>query len=121
MSRRKAAVQGDKARMQVAAIEGPVRRGVAVEALRGAEAQARAAERAAQAARQQRDKHAEALEELSILRWTSEDSAVACGFEIVADELMLRLTVEDRRVRLSEAEARAFGEWLRAMLGTASL
>jgi hypothetical protein len=91
--------------------------GLAVEALKEAEVQARAAERAAQAARQQRDKHVEALEGLSLLRWVSEDGAVTCGFEIVHDELMLRLAVEGHGARMAEAEARAFGGWLRAMLG----
>jgi hypothetical protein len=93
------------------------RRGIAVEALRDVAAQGRAADRAAQAARKQREEHVQALQLVDALGWASDDGAVTCGFGIACDELTLRLNVEGHGARLSETEARAFGGWLRAMLG----
>jgi hypothetical protein len=93
------------------------RRGIAVEALRDVAAQGRAADRAAQAARKQREEHVQALQLVDALGWASDDGAVTRGFGIACDELTLRLNVEGHGARLSETEARAFGGWLRAMLG----
>lgn len=93
------------------------RRGIAVDALRDVAVQARAADRVAQAARRQREEHLQALQLVDALGWTSEDGAVTCGFGISRDELTLRLSVEGNGAQLSEAEARVFGNWLRAMLG----
>jgi len=113
--------QGEKVRRlpSVAPKAAPeARRGIAVEALRDVAAQGRAADRAAQAARRQREEHVQAIQLLDMMAWSSEDGAVTCGFGIACDELTLRLSVEGHGARLSEAEARMFGSWLRAMLGS---
>lgn len=93
--------------------------GVAVEAQREVRLQARLADKAAVLARKEKADLQAALAGLGGLAWASEDGAVTAGIGICQDALVVRLGVEGHGAQLSDQEARAFGAWLKQMLGNA--